>query len=173
MTMTGSLDTASLSEVESTHDGGQSSLFDYGEAEDPKTYIAVVSQPNDTGILDVTDEWIPELGMPDRKLNEFRSLREGYNSHDPVECHNKAYIKCDLDSAFEAHVEFNEDAQEAVNRIADRVEHGEEIVLVCFEQSPKRCHRHKLQEIIENEIEKSADTSEHTRAASSFAEYAE
>lgn len=171
--MTGSIDTASLSEVESKHDSGQSSLFDYGEKEDPKSYIAVVSQPNDTGILDVVDEHIPELGMPDRKLNEFRKLREGYNTQDPVEAHNKAYVKCDLDSAFESHVQFNEKAREAINRIADRVEHGEDIVLVCFEQSPKRCHRHKLQELIENEIEKSTDASEHTRAAGSFTEYAE
>jgi len=171
--MSGSIETASLAEVESNHDSGQSSLFDYGEQDDPKSYIAVVSQPNDTGILDVVDEWIPELGMPDRKLNEFRSLREGYNTQDPVEAHNKAYVKCDLDSAFEAHVEFNEEASEAINRIADRVEHGEDIVLVCFEQSPKRCHRHKLQELIEKEIQRSTDTSEHTRAATSYAEFAE
>jgi len=78
-----------------------------------------------------------------------------------------------LDSAFEAHVEFNEEASEAINRIADRVEHGEDIVLVCFEQSPKRCHRHKLQELIEKEIQRSTDTSEHTRAATSYAEFAE
>lgn len=171
--MTGSLDTASVSEVESKHDSGQSSLFDYGEKDDPKTYVAVVSQPNDTGILDVTDEWMPELGMPDRKLNEFRRLREGYNTHDPVEAHNKAYVKCDLDSAFESHVTFNEEAADKIEELAERVRSGEEVVLVCFEQSPKRCHRHKLKELIEEEIEHSTDTSEHTRATGSFAEYAE
>lgn len=171
--MTGSLDTASVAEVESEHDSGQSSLFDYSEKDDPKTYVAVVSQPNDTGILDVTDEWMPELGMPDRKLNDFRRLREGYNTKDPVEAHNKAYVKCDLDSAFESHVKFNEEAENKVKELAERVEDGEEIVLVCFEQSPKRCHRHKLKELIEEEIERSTDTSEHTRAAGSFAEYAE
>lgn len=165
--MRGSIETASVAEVEKERDDGQSSLYDYGEDSDPKTYIAVVSEPNETGILDATDEWIPELGMPTQNLNEFRRLRSGYNSQDPVECHNKSYEKCSLDSKFEAHTERNSDAREAVNSIADRVEHGEEIVLVCFEQSPKKCHRHKLKQIIENEIEKSAEP----EASSSFADY--
>lgn len=171
--MNGSLETASLSQVERERDHGQASLYDYGSAEDPKTYIAVVTDPNDTGILDATDEWMPELGIPSRKLNEFRRLREGYNSQDPVECHNKAYLKCDFDKAFESHVRYNEDAKEKVEEIANRVQDGEEVVLVCFEESPKRCHRHKLKEIIESEIQPSAESGEHTRPQSSYAEYAE
>ena len=161
--MKGSIETASVAKVKKERDHGQSSLYDYGEDSDPKTYIAVVSEPNETGILDATDE----LGMPKQNLNEFRRLRSGYNSRDPVECHNKSYEKCSLDSKFEAHTKRNSNARKAVNIIADRVEHGEEIVLVCFEQSPKKCHRHKLKQIIENEIEKSVEP----EASSSFADY--
>lgn len=165
--MNGSLETASVSQVEDERDHGQASLYDYGESDDPNTYIAVVSEPNDTGILEVTDEWFPSLGMPSRKLNEFRRLRSGYNSQDPVECHNKAYIKCDLDSSFESHALCNDEASSRIEEIAERVESGEQIVLVCFEKEPKKCHRHKLKELIENEIEDS--TAEQT---SSFAQYA-
>lgn len=165
--MNGSIETASVSEVEKERDHGQSSLYDYGASDDPKTYIAVVSEPNDTGILDATDEWFPELGMPTRKLNEFRKLRSGYNSQDPVECHNKAYDKCNLNASFESHALHDDEAHSRVQEIAERVESGEEIVLVCFEREPKQCHRHKLQDIIENEIESS--TEEQT---SSFAQYA-
>jgi hypothetical protein len=113
----------------------------------------VVSDPNDTGILEATDEFYPELGMPSHALNEFRYIRESYNAKNPVRKHNEAFIKANLDGAYTSHLQFNEEAQQAVEEIAERVVNGEDITLVCFEKPPKKCHRYILQDHIRKRVD--------------------
>lgn len=151
--MIGHLDETYLTALQKKHDAQQSNLFDYSVNESNHTRIAVVSEPNDTGILEVTDEYIPELGMPARKLNEFRRLREAYNERDPVKKHNKAFIKCNMGEAYESWVKYNTEAREEFDKLAERLREGEDITLVCFEKPPKKCHRHVLKRLLEERVE--------------------
>jgi hypothetical protein len=151
--MTGTLDETYLSALEEdSQPEDQSSLFDFSENESNHTTIAVVRKPNDTGILDATDEFMPSLGMPSHALGDFQYVREGFNSKDPVERHNKAFIKCGLDQAYRSHLRYNDDAKERMEEIEQRLRDGEDITLVCFEKPPKKCHRHILIEFLEQRM---------------------
>lgn len=149
--MIGQLDETYLTALQQ-QDDTQSSLFDYSEDEDPQTNIAVVIKPNETGILDVVDEWRPALGMPNWKLTEFQKLRANMNEINSVQAHNKAYERLDLDETYKSHLRFNTQAQKRVNELIERLHDGEDITLVCFEKPPKKCHRHVLKEHIENRL---------------------
>lgn len=150
--MTGTLRETHLHDLRQQSTPDQSSLFDYSNNEENDTKIAVVSDPNDTGILEHTDEHMPELGMPRWKLDEFRKIRSGFNEVDPVKAHNRAYTRLDLDDVFESHVEHHTEAKSSIEEIVKRLREGENITLVCFEGKKKNCHRHKLKEIIEEKL---------------------
>lgn len=147
--MTGTVSEAYLTELQEDTDEAQGSLFDFADNDRNETTVAVVSDPSDTGILEAVDEHIEALGMPSWKLNEFRRLRSAMTTMNSVESHNKAYEKLDMDDAYLSHLEYNEEAQEALQSLAERVAVGEDITLVCFEKSPKRCHRHVLKDRLE------------------------
>jgi len=148
--MVGKLDEAYLTELQQRQrPEGQQSLFeDYKHS---ATAIAVVTAPTG-GIVEICDEFMPELGMPRSVLDDFQKLRSQMNEVSGVKEHNKAYERCDLDSEYRTYLKLNSDAQEAVESVVNRLESGESITLVCFEKSPKRCHRHVLKEEIEKRL---------------------
>lgn len=151
--MSGKLDETYLTALQkSDPPAEQSSLFDYSDSDSNHTTIAVVSKPNNTGILEATDEFMPELGMPSHALSDFQYLRESFNAKDPVERHNKAFLKAGLESAYESHLKYNDDAQQAMGEIEQRLRDGEDITLVCFEKPPKKCHRYILKNFIEKRM---------------------
>lgn len=151
--MTGTLDETYLTALQKEQQPeAQSSLFDYSKNENNHTTIAVVSAPNDTGILEATDEFMPELGIPSHALKDFQYIRESFNEKDPVKKHNKAFLKCGLESAYRSHLRYNTDAQDALEEIEQRLRDGEDITLVCFEKPPKKCHRFILKEFIEQRM---------------------
>jgi len=118
--------------------------------EDKPTTIAVVSKPRDTGIEEMCDEWWPELGMPERHLERFWSYRSGFRTNSAVENPTqRAYDEARLDHYYDRHIRTSDEAQDALRRLVSRLENGEDITLVCFEESPLPCHRHKLIEIVE------------------------
>lgn len=153
--MTGTLRETHVHELrQQQQTSDQSNLFDFAESsEHTPASIAVVSKPNDTGILDVCDEHMPELGMPPRVLADFQKLRSRMSEHSRVEEHNKAYDHCRLDEKYRERLRTNSKADAAVREIAERLRDGEDITLVCFEKSPKQCHRHVLKNRIESEVE--------------------
>lgn len=139
-------------------DPDQPSLDSFG-VDTKETRIAVVRQPNDTGILDVTDEWKQSLGMPEDALQQFWSWRSKYESNDAVDNpSDRAYDELKLDDVYREHVRSSQKAQRALDEIVDRVESGETVVLVCFEESHKRCHRHVLRRIVSNRLNESTFT---------------
>lgn len=128
---------------EKTVPDGQQKL---GNFDTEKTNIAVVSDP--TGqILDVTDEYIPELGMPMDLLNELRERRASLNIEDDVKRHNTAVKTLRLEKKYRNHVSSDE-AKQKIEELVGRVNNGENITLVCFEKEPKWCHRYILVDII-------------------------
>lgn len=153
--MVGELDEVYLSELrEENKETPQQSLFDFSEdsgKHSEATTIAVISKPNETGVLDLTDEFMPSLGMPAPVLTDFQKLRGQMNEMSHVEEHNKAFEKCDLENKYRDHL-FSDEAQEKVDEIIERLHNGEDITLVCFEKSPKKCHRHVLKEHIERNL---------------------
>lgn len=153
--MTGELTDTYLSELQQTStDTSQRRLMDFTEAnKHTPTSIAVVSKPGDTGILDACDEYIPELGMPERVLTDFHRLRAQMNEYSSVAAHNKAYEKLGLDQKYRNYLEVYEPAQRAVDELVERLARGEDITLVCFEKEPKKCHRFVLREHIETQLQ--------------------
>lgn len=113
------------------------------------TYIAVVREPRDTKIDDYCDEWMPSLGMPRPILEELWSTRKGYtnNINNP---HERAVKAINLPGRYRGYLETDE-PQEAIEEITDRLQDGENISLVCFEESGY-CHRHDLKSEILSRI---------------------
>lgn len=130
-------------------DPDQPSLDSFG-VDTKETRIAVVRAPNDTGILDVVDEWEQALGMPEDALEKFWKWRAAYRSNDAVDHpSDRAYDELELDEVYLEHLRSSPEAQRALDDIVRRVESGERVVLVCFEEPHKRCHRHILANVIE------------------------
>lgn len=144
-----------LSDLHSrTTDNEQLSFDDFVDTEEEDelgTTVAVVSDPTG-GITDVSDEFIPELGMPENELNNFRKVRSSLDIEDSVERHNRAVEMTEIDKKYSNYIEKDDDAQKKISNLCDRIRKGEKITLVCFEKQPKWCHRHLLVDKIKNRL---------------------
>lgn len=156
--MVGEINETYLSDLHSrTTDKEQTSFEDFVENQDDSeelgTTIAVVSDPTG-GIVEASDEFMPELGMPERELNNFRSVRSDLDIEDSTECHNRAVDITDIDQKYAEHIETDDEAAESIHNLAKRVSNGENITFICFEKEPKWCHRHILAEKVTEEAKK-------------------
>lgn len=145
-----------LSDVHSrSKDNNQQTLSEYNNdngVDDLGTTIAVVSDP--TGqITEVCDEYIPELGMPEDELNNFRFIRSNLDIDDDIKRHNKAAEKVELERKYKSYLNSDSNAQKRIQEICERLKDGENITLVCFEKDPKWCHRHILVDYIRSKID--------------------
>lgn len=141
-----------------TEDTDQHSLASFTDdtEESYGTIIAVVTEPIG-GIVDTSDEFYPELGMPQELLDTFRGIRSDIDSEDTTHCHNAAAKQMNLDTRYRKYLQTDEKAKERVSELATRVESGETISVVCFEKQPKYCHRHTLQEVIRDEVNRTEE----------------
>jgi hypothetical protein len=153
--MTGEIKETYLSDLHSRRtDSQQLSFSDFTNSDEYNrlgTTIAVVSDPTG-GITDVSDEFIPELGMPENELNNFRKVRSNLDIEDTIKRHNRAVEITGIDSAYNDYIENNNIAQQKIENICHRIKNGETITLICFEKKPKWCHRHLLVEKIEKRL---------------------
>lgn len=150
--MSGRIDEMCFWTLEETVDPDQRSLHEYTSAPGSTT-IAVVREPNDTGIVDVCDEWAQSLGMPKDALRDFWELRSQYRENDGVyRPSDRAYRELELDERYVEYVRHSDEAQTALDDIVDRILSGEDITLVCFEEDGKCCHRHELLSMIESRL---------------------
>lgn len=146
--MSGRLKERDYYTVREGYESDQRSLDEWTDSDE--TLIAVVRKPRDTGIDEMCDEWWAELGMPEWALKKFWELREGYRMNSAVDDpHEKAYEDANLSAIYYKHLHNSEGAQKRVNELADRLDAGENIVLVCFEQGDDSCHRHMLLDVVE------------------------
>lgn len=150
--MTGELRQTSFAEVKERRGTDQSSLTAFGGGSN-ETFIAVVQAPNDTGIDELCDEWMQELGMPRFLLEQFWSKRSAYRSNPSISnAHNAAFDEVELHDKYVSYLYNDDDAQDAIDEIIERLTSDENITLVCFEGDGKKCHRHILMDMIEREM---------------------
>ncbi len=149
--MSAPLKEESLSSVSDKHDPKQATFTQFG-SEKNQTTIAVVSLPNEK-MLEVTDEWVPELGIPEKHLSRFLKRKKDYRANSAIdEPANRAYTDLSLDEKYVEYVRESEDAQDAISQIISRINSGESITLVSYEEPHEMCHRHTLMEIIQNRV---------------------
>lgn len=150
--MSGRLREIDYQSLKERRESDQQQLSSY--TEDEPTYIAVVSCPRDTGIEEYCDEWWPELGIPERHLQRFWSYRAGFSTNSAVDNPvQRAYDEARLDYHYGRHIRTSDDAQQALSELVSRLDTGEDITLVCFEERHEACHRHQLIDIIETRLE--------------------
>lgn len=143
--------------VKEQHESKQSLLSEYAEVDEPIT-IAVVSLPRNTGIEEYCDCWCPELGMPEYALRRFWSYKSGYEGNSAVdEPAWRAWNDASLEPRYREHIRTSESAQNAINSIVSRLNDGDDVTLVCFEESGEPCHRHILMDEIESRRSSSFD----------------
>ncbi|QZP39626.1 DUF488 domain-containing protein [Halobaculum magnesiiphilum] len=118
------------------------------------TLVGVVRRP--TGWFRTTvDENYPALGPPDDLLDEFKQRHEDFKMQGMCDegAHNAAWDEVGFTDRYRSHLTDAEEAQEAVGELTDRLQDGEQIVFVCFENTDqKRCHRTLLKEHIAAEL---------------------
>jgi hypothetical protein len=155
--MTGSLKESHYSVVREEYESDQRLLSDFSEDASPTT-IAVVSKPRDTNIEQYCDEWWPELGMPEKHLKRFWKYRSGFKTNSAVdEPVSRAYEEARLDYHYRNYVQTSEKAQAALSRIVRRLNDGEDLTLVCFEEPHEPCHKYVIMEIVESRLSSKFD----------------
>jgi len=140
-----------------TQDENQSSFDRFGVGSN-ETFIAVVSRPTER-ILEVTDECMCELGMPDDLLEKYLQKRSQYRLNSAIDNpSDRAYTELELDRKYCEYVKNSFEAQSAISELVSRLDSGEYITIVCFEKSGK-CHRHLLCDILESRVNNNFDLS--------------
>ncbi|MFB6073830.1 MAG: DUF488 family protein [Haloarculaceae archaeon] len=117
--------------------------------------VGVVRRP--TGwFRSAVEENRPALGPPDDLLDEVQAARERLKRHGLCDegAHNAAWEETDFADRYRAHLEESDAAREALADLADRVDAGEDVMLVCFEGEGKRCHRRLLAPALRERVER-------------------
>jgi hypothetical protein len=115
--------------------------------------VGVVRRP--TGWFRGTvDENRPALGPPETLLDAVKTRQEDLAVQGlcDEEAHNAAWDAVDFAPRYREYVEASDDAQAALEVLAERVRDGETVVLVCFEGESKHCHRHALVEMLQSRL---------------------
>lgn len=107
------------------------------------TLVGVVRRP--TGWFRTTiDENYPALGPPPDLLDEFKQRHEEFTMRGMCDegAHNAAWEEVGFEDRYRTHLAETAAARDAAAELADRLRAGEQLVLVCFENTDqKRCHR--------------------------------
>ncbi|MFU8869642.1 DUF488 family protein [Natronococcus sp.] len=98
------------------------------------------------------DENVPELGPPGDLLEEIRTAEDDLKIQGLCDegAHNAAWDQVDFGERYREHLEESPEAKAALEELAARLEDGESLALVCYENTEKkRCHRTILRERLE------------------------
>jgi len=123
------------------------------------TLVGVVRRP--TGwFREAVDENQPALGPPETLLEaskERQAELEAAGLSD-AEAHDAAWTDVDFEARYRSHLADDAAAREAVSELVNRLREGEQIVLVCFENTEqKRCHRTALRDHLATKLEAGED----------------
>lgn len=125
---------------------------DLEELDPETTLVGVVRNP--TGWFHAAvNENIPELGPPESLLESAKSAEEALKMRGFCQegAHNAAWEEVDFEETYRSHLEESASAQDALATLEERLEAGESLALVCFENTAKkRCHRTILREYLED-----------------------
>ena len=127
---------------------------DLASVSDDATLVGVVRRPPGW-FRGVVDENLPSLGPPDALLDEFDREAEAFELDGLCEegAHNAAWDAVDFEARYRAHLAESPAAREALADLVARLEDGESVTLVCFENTAKkRCHRTILVDVVESRL---------------------
>lgn len=115
------------------------------------TLVGVVRRP--TGWFHAAvDENCPALGPPAALLDEFQDRVEDLKRQGLCDegAHNAVWEEVDFEARYRRHL--RGDGAEALDALRRRVRDGEDLVLVCYENTDKkRCHRTVLAERVRDD----------------------
>lgn len=101
------------------------------------------------------DENVPALAPPADLLDEVKARQEALEAGGAgdVEAHNGAMDDVDFDARYLAYLAESEEANAAIDDLRNRLSAGEDVALVCYENTEhKRCHRTLLRERLERSV---------------------
>lgn len=100
------------------------------------------------------DENRPDLGPPEDLLDETKAAAERMESEgfDETPAHNLSWEESNFEERYRSYLADSDAARRELEDLARRVADGETIVLVCYEGEDKHCHRHVLQEVLEERV---------------------
>jgi len=97
----------------------------------------------------------PALGPPEALLAEVKERHEALVADGiaDAEGHNAAMDDVNYDERYLEHLDTSPDAKAALADLRDRVASGEDVALVCYENTDeKRCHRTLLRDRLKQEL---------------------
>lgn len=112
--------------------------------------LGVVRRPTPWFYAEIDDNR-PELGPPEELLEAFKNRYETLQDQGLAEAraHNTALADINYDERYLTYLDQSAQAQQAIETIRERLNNGEDVVLVCYENTEKkRCHRTLLLERI-------------------------
>ena len=112
------------------------------------TLLGVVRKPT-PWFHSAVDENVPALSPPGELVDETKARQEELEAEGvgDAEAHNRAMDDVDFDARYLAYLDESEDARAAMADVRDRLAVGEDVALVCYENTEnKRCHRTLLGE---------------------------
>ena len=115
------------------------------------TRLGVVRKPT-PWFHDAVDENVPALGPPAALLEATKRAAEELKLRGicDEEAHNAAWEQVGFSARYRAYLEESDEARVALRAVAERLDAGESLVLVCYENTAnKRCHRTILREVLE------------------------
>ncbi|MFC5972659.1 DUF488 domain-containing protein [Halomarina salina] len=119
------------------------------------TLVGVVRRP--TGWFRSTvDENQPSLGPPADLLDATKRRHDALKRRGMCDegAHNAAWEEVEFEARYRDHLASTPDARDAVEGLVDRVRSGEDLALVCFENTDKkRCHRTVLRDHVEARLD--------------------
>jgi uncharacterized protein YeaO (DUF488 family) len=127
----------------------------HGFAEIPEgaTRVGVVRRPM-AWFRGEIDENVPELSPPEEFLEEFKQRHEDLKMRGMCDegAHNAAWEELRFEEQYREYLADSTAAESALSGLAERIESGEDLVLVCFEADNKQCHRHALLNEVEGRV---------------------
>jgi len=104
------------------------------------TLVGVVRSPT-RWFSPAVDENQRALGPPHSLLEQFKRQSEYLETEglDDAGAHNTAWEDVDFEPRYREHLETNPDAQAALENLRKRLQAGEDLVLVCYENTEKVC----------------------------------
>ena len=118
------------------------------------TPVGVVRKPT-PWFYGVVEENLPALGPPETLLDSTKQAATDLEMRGicEEEAHNAAWDVVGFEDRYRANLAESNDAATATDDLIDRLDAGESIALVCYENTAKkRCHRTILREAIRDRL---------------------
>jgi len=123
---------------------------DFAELPEKTTLVGVVREPT-SWFHAAVDENRPALAPPTELLEDVRDEQEALEADgvDDPTAHNRGMAAAEFDRRYREHLDESDAASIAVADLVERLRSGEDVALVCYENTDeKRCHRTLLRERI-------------------------